>query len=69
MQCQILPSNSLCLRNTMNQETFRHINQILARDNKSSTYKFALLRGTIELIEDNSPFIVIKNNGRIFRWS
>jgi hypothetical protein len=46
----------------MDHQTFKHINQILARDNKSSTYKFALLRGTIELIEDNSPFIVIKDN-------
>jgi len=46
----------------MDQQTFRNINQILARDNKSSTYKFALLRGTIDLIEDNSPFIVLKDN-------
>ncbi|WP_439699231.1 HNH endonuclease domain-containing protein [Mucilaginibacter sp. AW1-7] len=46
----------------MDQQTFKHINQILARDNKSSTYKFALLRGTIELIEDNSPFIIIKDS-------
>ncbi|WP_448698126.1 HNH endonuclease domain-containing protein [Mucilaginibacter sp. AW1-3] len=46
----------------MDQQTFKHINQILARDNKSSTYKFALLRGTIELIADNSPFIIIKDN-------
>jgi hypothetical protein len=51
----------------MDQQTFRHINQILARDNKSSTYKFALLRGTIELIEAHSPFIMIKTGGRIFR--
>lgn len=46
----------------MEQQTFRHINQILARDSKSTTYKFALLRGTIDLIEDNSPFIVVKND-------
>ncbi|MGY3211940.1 HNH endonuclease domain-containing protein [Mucilaginibacter sp. HD30] len=46
----------------MDQQTFRNINQILARDNKSSTYKFALLRGTIDLIEDNSPFILLKEN-------
>lgn len=46
----------------MDQQTFRNINQILSRDNKSSTYKFALLRGTIDVIEDNSPFIVIKDN-------
>jgi hypothetical protein len=44
----------------MDQQTFRNINQILVRDNKSSTYKFALLRGTIDLIEENSPFVQIK---------
>ncbi|MDB5004377.1 MAG: hypothetical protein JWQ34_2602 [Mucilaginibacter sp.] len=46
----------------MDQQTFKHINQILARDSKSTTYKFALLRGTIDLIEDNSPFIIVKND-------
>ncbi|MVN91478.1 HNH endonuclease domain-containing protein [Mucilaginibacter aquatilis] len=46
----------------MNLQTFKNINQILARDSKSSTYKFALLRGTIDLIDDNSPFIVIKGD-------
>jgi hypothetical protein len=46
----------------MDQQTFRNINQILSRDNKSSTYKFALLRGTIDVIEDNSPFIVRKGD-------
>ena len=40
----------------------KHINQIISRDNKSSTYKFALLRGTIDLIDDNSPFITIKGS-------
>lgn len=46
----------------MDQQTFRNINQILSRDNKASTYKFALLRGTIDLIEDNSPFILVKGD-------
>lgn len=46
----------------MDQQTFRHINQILSQDNKSSTYKFALLRGTIELIEDNSPYIAVNGD-------
>lgn len=50
----------------MNQQTFKHINQVLARDSKSATYKFALLRGTIELVEENSPFIVVKNNRAYF---
>lgn len=44
----------------MNQQTFTNISKILARDSKSTTYKFALLRGTIDLINDNSPYIVIK---------
>jgi hypothetical protein len=46
----------------LNLQTFKNINQILARDSKSSTYKFALLRGTIDLIDDNSPFIIIKDH-------
>jgi hypothetical protein len=50
----------------MDHQTFKHINQILARDNKSSTYKFALLRGTIDLIEENSPFIEIKGGRAYF---
>lgn len=46
----------------MNQQTFTNISKILARDSKSTTYKFALLRGTIDLINDNSPYIEIKND-------
>ncbi|WP_304888105.1 HNH endonuclease domain-containing protein [Rhodonellum sp.] len=30
---------------------------MIERDSKVSTYKFALLRGTIDIIQDNSPFI------------
>ncbi|MDT3402263.1 HNH endonuclease domain-containing protein [Mucilaginibacter terrae] len=45
----------------MNHQTFRNINHILARDSKSTTYKFALLRGTIELIGENSPYIKIED--------
>jgi len=55
------PHEETLLSLAMDQQTFRNINQILARDNKSSTYKFALLRGTIELIDDNSPFVTIKH--------
>ena len=36
---------------------FLNINKIIERESKSSTYKFALLRGTIELIQENSPYI------------
>lgn len=46
----------------MNQQTFTNISKILARDSKSTTYKFALLRGTIDLINDNSPYIEIIND-------
>lgn len=45
----------------MDQQTFININTILVQDSKSTTYKFALLRGTIDLINDNSPYIVIKD--------
>lgn len=43
----------------MDQQTFTNISKILASDAKATTYKFALLRGTIDLITDNSPFITI----------
>lgn len=41
----------------MNREVFTNISKIIERDSKSSTYKFALLRGVIDIIEDNSPYI------------
>lgn len=37
--------------------TLKKINRIISDDSKSATYKLALLRGTIELINENSPFI------------
>ena len=40
-------------------ETFINISKIIERDSKSTTYKYALLRGTIDIIQDNSPFIKI----------
>jgi hypothetical protein len=36
-------------------ETFINISKIIERDSKSTTYKYALLRGTIDIIQDNSP--------------
>lgn len=50
----------------MNKEIFSNISKIIARGRKSSTYKFALLRGTIEIIEENSPYISFKKNEAIF---
>ncbi len=42
----------------MNQrEILLNISKIIERDSKSTTYKFALLRGVIDIIQDNSPYI------------
>lgn len=46
----------------MKAETYRNISRIIERDSKVSTYKFALLRGTIDIIQDNSPYLVIKGS-------
>lgn len=46
----------------MNRETFYNINKIIERDSKVTTYKFALLRGVIEIIQDKSPFITRIND-------
>lgn len=42
---------------TMNNEVFQNISKIIERDSKATTYKFALLRGVIDIIQENSPFI------------
>jgi len=41
----------------MNREVFTNISKIIERDSKTATYKFALLRGVIDIIDDNSPYI------------
>ena len=41
----------------MNAQIFSNIANILERDSKSTTYKFALLRGVIEIAQENSPYI------------
>ncbi|NBA88904.1 hypothetical protein GVN16_24225 [Emticicia sp. CRIBPO] len=46
----------------MTTETFSNISKIIERDSKFTTYKFALLRGVIDIIQDNSPYIVVKEN-------
>lgn len=38
-------------------DVFFKISKIIERDSKTSSYKFALLRGVIDIILDNSPFI------------
>lgn len=59
----------------MNLDTLKHINQIIERDNKDTSYKFALLRGTIEIIEDKSPYTIISKEKvslplglLVFKW-
>ena len=46
----------------MKTDVFSNISKIIERDSKSTTYKFALLRGVIDIIQDNSPFISFSNN-------
>ena len=46
----------------MNNEIFYNISKIIERDSKSTTYKFALLRGVIDIIQDNSPYIYSAEN-------
>jgi hypothetical protein len=41
----------------MRDEVFSNISKIIERDSKFATYKFALLRATIDVIQENSPFI------------
>jgi hypothetical protein len=46
----------------MNSSIFSNIQKIIAYDSKTTTYKFALLRGTIDIITENSPFLLIHEN-------
>ncbi len=46
----------------MNNEVFYNISKIIERDSKTTTYKFALLRGVIDIIQDNSPYISFTEN-------
>jgi hypothetical protein len=41
----------------MKSDIFLNIGKIIERDSKTTTYKFALLRGVIDIIQTNSPFI------------
>lgn len=50
--------------NIVNLEVFSNINKIIERDSKATTYKYALLRGVIDIIQDNSPFIIF-SSGRV----
>ncbi len=46
----------------MNKEIFSNISKIIERESKTTTYKFALLRGVIDIIQDNSPYILFSND-------
>lgn len=46
----------------MNNQVFYNISKIIERDSKSTTYKFALLRGVIDIIQENSPYIRMVDN-------
>ncbi len=46
----------------MISDVFVNINKIIERDIKVSTYKFALLRGVIDIVQDNSPYMTIRDD-------
>ena len=46
----------------MDKEVFSNIHKIIERDSKSTTYKFALLRGVIEIIQDHSPYVAFQDD-------
>lgn len=41
----------------MKNQIFNNISKLIERDNKATTYKFAVLRGVIDIIQENSPYI------------
>lgn len=45
----------------MKLETIRHINQIIERDSKDTTYKFALLRGVIDSVHEYAHLALHKD--------
>ncbi len=45
----------------MDTTVFLNINKIIERESKTTTYKFALLRGTIEIVGANSPFLKLED--------
>jgi hypothetical protein len=49
----------------MNMEVFSNIANIVERDSKSTTYKFALLRGVIDIAQENSPYIN-ESGGKVY---
>jgi hypothetical protein len=50
----------------MTSDVFFNISKIIERDSKTTTYKFALLRGVIDIIQENSPFISVLKDRAYF---
>ena len=46
----------------MDIHVFSNISKIIERESKATTYKFALLRGVIDIIQDNSPYITFEGD-------
>ena len=46
----------------MRSDIFQNISKIIERDSKSTTYKYALLRGIIDIIQENSPYISVSKD-------
>lgn len=57
-----MPSNVRQTRPTMRDEVFSNISKIIERDSKATTYKFALLRAVIDIVQANTPFITFQVN-------
>jgi hypothetical protein len=47
-----VPSPLLLVMERLNIDNFKKINAIIERDSKDATYKFALLRGAIEISQE-----------------
>jgi len=41
----------------MQNPIYQNIAKLIERDSKFTTYKFALVRGVIDIVQDNSPYI------------
>lgn len=50
----------------MDSTVFFNISKIIERDSKTTTYKYALLRGVIEIIQENSPYIYFSKDRAFF---
>lgn len=49
-----------------NFEVFSNIASIVERDSKATTYKYALLRGVIDIVQENSPYVHLECDRAVF---